>query len=32
LLQALVILMPPAVALARQPELVSDGPKVPQAC
>jgi predicted MFS family arabinose efflux permease len=30
--QALVILMSPAVSLARQPEMVGDGPKVLQAC
>jgi predicted MFS family arabinose efflux permease len=30
--QALVILMSPAVSLARQPEMVGDGPKVLRAC
>src|SRR6476620_977007 len=30
--QALVILMSPAVALARQPDMVGDGPKALQAC
>jgi predicted MFS family arabinose efflux permease len=30
--QALVILMSPAVALARQPEMVGDGPKALRAC
>jgi predicted MFS family arabinose efflux permease len=30
--QALVILMSPAVALARQPEMVGDGPKMLRAC
>jgi predicted MFS family arabinose efflux permease len=30
--QALVILMSPAVALAQQPEMVGDGPKVLRAC
>jgi predicted MFS family arabinose efflux permease len=30
--QALVILLSPAVALARQPEMVGDGPTVQQAC
>jgi predicted MFS family arabinose efflux permease len=30
--QALVILMSPAVSLARQPEMVDDGPKVLRAC
>ncbi|HEY0571318.1 MAG TPA: MFS transporter [Enterovirga sp.] len=30
--QALVILMSPAVALARQPEMVGDGPQVLRAC
>jgi hypothetical protein len=30
--QALVILISPAVALARQPEMIGDGPTVLQAC
>jgi MFS family permease len=30
--QALVILMSPAVSLARQPEMVGDGPEVLRAC
>ena len=30
--QALVILASPAVALARQPEMVGDGAKAAQAC
>jgi MFS family permease len=30
--QALVILMSPAVALAQQPEMIGDGPKVLPAC
>jgi predicted MFS family arabinose efflux permease len=30
--QALVILMSPAVSLARQPDMVGDGPKVLRAC
>jgi MFS family permease len=30
--QALVILMSPAVALARQPEMVGDGPQVLRGC
>ena len=30
--QALVILLSPAVALARQPEMVGDGPKAAPAC
>jgi predicted MFS family arabinose efflux permease len=30
--QALVILLSPAVSLARQPDMVGDGPAVPRAC